>query len=331
VSCCNETSTPTLIKTGVPQGSVLGPLLFSIYINDISAVIDKHSISHVIYADDIQLFMQTQVNDIQQAVLRLESCIFDINSWLTSSHLLLNGNKTEFLIISSKTNAKKIPKTEMVINGAKINNSDSVRDLGIMLDHTLNWDLQVNHIRKSAFLYLRLISKVRRYLDAKNAFLLVDSLVYSRINYCCSVHIALTKKQQQRLQAILHYGINIVDKIKKTEKTAISISLRNHQCLPIMKRAQFRLALIAFIADSCGSPKSLSSFLKYLIPANGRTLRSHSSQLYDVPRTKSKHAENSFAVAAPSILNGIPLDIRQSSSIQMFKSRLSNFLFDNSM
>ena len=99
--------------------------------------------------------------------------------------------------------------------GHEILMSSVVRNLGVMMDKNLTFYHHVNKIQQQAFMYLRVISKARRYLSKKHSAQLVDSLAISRINFCVSVLVGVPNDQLLRLQSILHYGIRIIEKLRK--------------------------------------------------------------------------------------------------------------------
>ena len=100
----SSTSGLTTMKFGVPQGSVGGPLLFSLYMQPISKIFHKHGISYYCYADDIQLYLSFQptLSSLTSVVAKLETCLQDLKTWLVSNGLKLNDDKSEFLLLGSK-------------------------------------------------------------------------------------------------------------------------------------------------------------------------------------------------------------------------------------
>jgi hypothetical protein len=133
VSCNGVESESSKLLCGVPQGSVLGPLLFSMYISDIRTVLQKHAVDCVIYADDIQLYTRSSPKDIFSVLLSLEACLRDIHVWLSSQKLVLNPRKTEFIVFSSKTNSTSLNNLSIHLDGQVIPVSSVLRDLGVLL------------------------------------------------------------------------------------------------------------------------------------------------------------------------------------------------------
>ena len=95
-------SVTSAIKYGVPQGSVLGPVLFVLYASPVSEVIDRHDISHGIFADDTQLHQSAPIDEVDSLVARTRDCMADLKNWMTTNKLQLNDDKTEFMFVTSK-------------------------------------------------------------------------------------------------------------------------------------------------------------------------------------------------------------------------------------
>ncbi|KAJ4435965.1 hypothetical protein ANN_18588 [Periplaneta americana] len=150
VSINNRYSTWRTTKTGVPQGSVLGPLLFSIYINDISS--NLTSCRHHIYADDIQIYLHTRPNYINDAITKVNDDLNSISIWSKMHGLNLNASKSQAILIEhqrSKCDKQNLP--PIIVNNTTIPYSTTVKNLGIYMDCHLEWNEQVNHTSKKYF------------------------------------------------------------------------------------------------------------------------------------------------------------------------------------
>ena len=132
VSLSNHCSAFAPVHSGVPQGSVLGPILFSMYGKPLSAIIDSHSIIHHSFADDLQLQMFAPPDKISELLHSMQSCICDVNAWATANMPKLNDNRTELMLVTSKRtkHLHSLP-TSITIGNAPFPFKQSVKNLGL--------------------------------------------------------------------------------------------------------------------------------------------------------------------------------------------------------
>ena len=176
VSIENSFSAPTPVRFGVLQGSVLGPILYSMYTAPLCDILSAH-----MYADDTQLYIPIE-ND-NSNVYRLEKCITDIKNWVTTNKLKLNGEKTEIIILSNKSKNVPIDLNHLNYAGEEISipSANVVRNLGVYFDSNLTME---SHIKKVTQFQLQNIGKIRDLIDKDIAHMLVHSFVTSRLDYC---------------------------------------------------------------------------------------------------------------------------------------------------
>ena len=179
----NDISSPIELTTGIPQGSVLGPLLFLIYMLPIQQIFKKHGIEYHSYANDTQLFVKFPISNpagLSAKMCQLECCISDFKIWLSRNKLKLNDSKTEFMVLYPKCLCHKIDISKCLLS---MGSANIIRNLGSIFDKHMNMENNISSKVQSAYYQLYRISKIRNYLDQHSCKMYVNSLVTSRIDF----------------------------------------------------------------------------------------------------------------------------------------------------
>ena len=149
----------------MPQGSVLGPVLFVLYTTPLSDIIERHSIHHHSFADDTQLRKSAPPNHVSKLVQSMQECIHDVKVWMSSNELKVNNDKTEAIIVSSQRMSTSLPMPDsLTVGTSNVMFSQSVKTPGVMLDTHLTIKKQVTNLVRTANFELRRISSSRHYL-----------------------------------------------------------------------------------------------------------------------------------------------------------------------
>ena len=313
------------LATGVPQGGILSPLLFSLFINSITSII---KCSYHLYADDLQLYAQAEIGNLDDCISSLNADLLAIGDWSQKFGVGVNVGKCQAILIGSSYHLKHLNIKQIMpikFYNMVIPLSPHVKDLGLNIDDTLNWNKQVCRISKNVTATLRSLYRFKHFLPAKTKTLLVQSLVLPVIDYadvCCS---DLSYDLLNKLDRLLNNCIRFIYGLRKYDH--ISFYRSQLRWLPIRQRRSLRSLCLLFsiINDPC-TPDYLKSYFQVLGSSHNRNLRASENLLLLIPPHRTGFISNSFAVSAIKLWNVLPLDIKKASSKFLFKRKLKEYL-----
>ena len=272
---------PVVIASGVPQRSILGPLLFSIYVKDLPSAAKKCSSES--YVDDTKLLLSFRINESNTALIDLNADLIRMRNWCFDNLLLLNPDKTKLMVYGSRQMLVNLPDFRLSLLGKELIPASSVKDHGVKFDPTLSFN---NHILSTVSSCKSSLCQINR---AKHAFsknlliTVIKALVFSKLYYCSSFW-SKTSSNLSRLQGVQNFAARVVSNREKFD-----------QIIPILKELRwFPVKSHLYCRDACMNdcaPAYLSSQFKPRGEVSGCETRNVE---LDVPLYRSAAGQRTF-------------------------------------
>ncbi|TKS71954.1 hypothetical protein D9C73_006029 [Collichthys lucidus] len=238
---------------------------------------------------------------------------------------MLNSDKTEVLVIGPKHLRNSLSRDLVTLDGITLASSSTVKNLGVVFDQDLSFNVHMKQISRTAFFHLRNIAKIRRTVSQADAEKLVHAFVTSRLDYCNSLLSGCSNKSLRTLQLIQNAAARVLTGTKIRDH--ISPILASLHWLPVKSRIEFKIILLTYKALHGQAPSYLKELIVPYYPS--RTLRSQDAGFLVVPIvSKSRLGARAFSYQAPLLWNKLPIWVREADTVNTFKSRLKTFLFD---
>ena len=291
------------ITSGIPQGSILGPLLFSLYINDLPRCLEHCSID--MYADDTLIYCGDKNTELIENRLNLD--VRNMTKWLQANKLILNPQKTEVMLLGTAQKLKKSNPLKILISGQTIQQVHSHKHLGVVIDSKLNFSEHVTKVCNKINSSISVLTRTRKFVNQSTAFLLYNALVLPHIDYCCMVWGA-KPTLVTKIQKLQNRALRVVLKLSPLSPTNQIFGTLN--TMTVSQRIRFQLGCQAFRAGIGVAPDYLCQKLNRIQPGNRPTTRAVSQGNFVVPKPRCELFKNSFSYRASEFLNSIPLAIR---------------------
>jgi hypothetical protein len=314
----SDSSSLGRVVRGVPQGSILGPLLFCLFINDLPLHIINNDVNCDLFADDGSL--HTSASNIQTLEHTLQEELTNVLQWCTNNNMLVNAQKTKSMVITSRQKHQRKPlKLNFVVGKDSVEQVKSHRVLGVTVDDELRWHFHINNVCKTVARNIHLLSKLKLYVDKHALNLFFHAHCMSHINYASTVWSGAGDVHLNKLNSLHRRAAKVMvsNPFLSTDQ-----KLRSAGILPLMKQFDFNTAVLVFKTRSKLAPL----YLKTLLTVSGGN---HEPDKYILPRTRIDLFKCSFSFQGANVWNSLPASVRKCKSLGSFKYCLKKHLMKN--
>ena len=303
------------ISCGVPQGSILGPKLFILYINDICNV--SKLLQFVLFADDTNIFCSdVNILDLCKNVsLELDK----LNIWFAVNKLSLNVSKTNFILFG---NRKYNGDVDIKINGINIERVYVTKFLGVLIDHKLNWKDHINHICNKVSRNIAIIYKASKVLNIKSLFSLYCTLILPYLNYCSENWGNTYESNLNKLFLKQKRVIRIINKATFYAHTTLLFKKLN--VLKLKDLIELKTAIFMYKVYTKSLPRNLLE--KFEIKNKNRFYNLRSSQAFNLKFVRTTQKQMCLSVCGLKLWNSLSEETLKCKSIQSFKSKYKSML-----
>ena len=315
------------VSTGVPQGSILGPLLFILFIDSMSKVTSHGKIS--MYADDTTLSVKG--TDAREISRKLTSDLNAIVKWLKDNKLFLNTDKTNIMLLGTGAKLRNVLSTDfsVVINGKELERVKKAKCLGVLIDEELNWHNQVNKVIQNVFCKIAVVRRLKPYLNIDTLNVLFKSFVQPLFDYCTIVWYGRFKDDCSKLDILHKRCARVILGVNYLTSSNFMFNMLGWERL--QKRNDYFKALMMYKALNGIAPEYISNMFKYVSATHNRQTRQATAGQLALPPTCNSYDlecfKSSFVYNGVKLWNDLDVQIRNSVNMQVFKCQYKSTYF----
>ena len=316
VEICSVKSKLLDISCGVPQGSILGPLLFIIYINDISTA--SKLFSYILFADDTNLFFKHSDPIMAASIINNE--LKQISLWFKVNKLSLNASKTNFIIFHP--HQQKVPYIDIYIDNNKIESVKETKFLGIIIDKNVNFKSHIQKVATTISRNLGIIYRLKSHFPQQILLLLYNTMILPHVNYCAIVWASASHSFINRILILQKRAVRFIMNLGFRDHTSKFFS--DLRILRINDIYYYQLGVFMYKCFNNLVPENFASYFALTIDIHSHNTRSKGKFYHNIAKTSVY--QNSVRINGPRLWNKLDIKIRSCRSIDTFKSALKDFL-----
>lgn len=304
------------ISCGVPQGSILGPKLFILYVNDMCNA--SELFEYVLFADDTNLFCSDE--NAQNLNNIVNNGLLELKTWFAANRLSLNVNKTNYMLFSNNRNTIQL---NVMIGDHPIQKVSCNKFLGITIEESLSWKPHIDLVCSKMMKTIGIMNKVKNLLNPNTLLMLYNSLLLPHMTYCCEVwgntYLSNTRKLtliQKKAMRIVH-GLGFLDHCDHL--------FRDNKIMKFDQIVKLKTAILMFKAQRNALPIPILDIFQI----NQNPVNTRQNNYFTLRSVRTNKRAFSISYTGVRIWNSIPIHIRNSRSLSSFKKLFTNVILNN--
>ncbi len=310
------------INFGVPQGSVLGPILFNIFVNDLTKTVTDCDI--IQYADNTQFIHTGSADALPDLIERAEVSLSLARTYFNTNGLMLNTSKTQCIFIGTKPIIKKIPTdTKITFNNTFITPSTHVKNLGVTIDSHMSFDVHIKEMYRKVMGHLLFLNKVKDKFDKDTRKIVVESIALSTASYCLSMYGTNNSTLLRRVQQLQNFAAKICGEGARRCDHATPF-ITQLEWLKIEKKVVYEVAVHVFKIMNKLFPEWYMHLPTHNEVSRHTYTTRHRHNLH-VPLTHTDSGGRSLTVLGPKVWNDLPQWVKDSNTLASIKNTSQSF------
>ena len=306
-----------LIRFGVPQGSILGPLLFMVFINDLPLHLKCNKTQCDMFADDTSIHSADK--DIATLNQRMQQSLNEVSSWCQVNSMVIHPTKTKSMVIATRQKHQLSPLSiNLSLKGTHVEQVSEHRVLGVIIDNQLSWKAHTVSVSKTISRKLFILSKLRYFLDFESRKMFFNAHIRSHFDYASTVWDGCSDNHIKKLNSLYKRAAKLIlpEPLLNTDEKLCRIGI-----LPFLKHLSLNKAVFMYNVYHNNVPEYMHRFFCPSTSTYG-TL----NKLFIIPYPRIDIYKTSISFSGAQIWNNLPPNVKCAPSLPIFKKGVCNFL-----